>query len=227
MTVHPTISQSPSNRPALLLLLSLLWLASLTAAPGSVNAQQWDDFPPLKQGSWLGLAPSVDPYPFQVTDSCLGSRSSRVGATYAAAVVQISDSRGRASSSYSNAVPYVDALYQDWRRTRRLPPEAHILIVVSLKNRGIAIHPGTRWADLGFEGRTITSVIDGSGFGNYARSGEMGRAICSLVEEVDSWLANRLGRQERQKQALANEIAAFSVSPMSSSAASNSCSNWS
>ncbi len=206
MTGHPTFSQSPANRPTLML-LSVLWLTLLSLAPKSADSQQWDNFPPLKPGSWLGLAPSVDPYPFRTTSSCLGSGTSRVGATYAAAVVQVSDAQGRASSSYSNAVPYVDALYQDWRRTRRLNSEAHVLMVVSLKNRGIAIHPGTRWADLGFEGRTITKVIDSSDFGNLARSGEMGRALCALAQEVDRWLANRLERQQRQTESLANELA--------------------
>ena len=204
----------PSDPRAIARLFTLaacLWLGFMTLAPETGFCQQWDDFPRLPSGRWLGLAPSVEPHPFRTTESCLGSSSSRIGAVYAAAVVQISDSGGRASASHSNAVPYVDALYQDWQRTNRLNAGTHVLIVVSLKNRGIAVHPGTRWADLGFEGRTITKVIDRSGFGDLARSGEMGRAICALVADIEEWIGDRLGRQQRQAESMAGELGKLST----------------
>lgn len=156
-------------------------------------AQSWDPFPELRRGRAVALAPSVDARPFQQIDGCLRQESAK-GPQFRAAVVRVSDPAGSRSPSASNAVPYVDALFQHWRRN--LDPVNHILIVLSLDNRGIAVHPGTRWSDLGFEGRAITRVIDESPFGRLARSGELGAALCALAGDVASHLRQLDQREE-------------------------------
>lgn len=166
-------------------MLPLLWL--LLTVP--TLAQSWDPFPPLGPNQHLAVSRNLQSMGWTELQSCLRSFDSAVGARYHAAVVEISAANGSDSPEFSNAVPYVDALYQAWRKARRLDPETHVLIALSLKNRGVAIHPGTRWVDLGFATGTIKNTIDQSRFPTLARSGELEQAVCELAKAVDARLA--------------------------------------
>ena len=182
-----------------LLATALLWLGE------PLEAQRWDPFPDLQRGSRLALGSQVDPAPFRDTDRCLQSTSTS-GAAFYAAVVRVTDPDGSRSAQYSNAVPYVDALYAAWRSQGRLDPDNHMLIAVSLDNRGVAVHPGLRWADMGLEGNRITRIIDDSRFGDWARSGEMGRALCALAEALDEAARQEKDRGRRLVADLGREL---------------------
>ena len=199
-----------SSLPSLSLVLALSTLGALSTLAQPSSAQSWDPFPQLVSGRRLALGSGVDPSPFRTTERCL-AKPYASGASFYAAVVRVSDPSGSRSPQYSNAVPYVDALYDAWR-SPSLDASTHILIAVSLDNRGIAIHPGLRWADLGLEGDAIRRVIDGSKFGDWARSGEMGKALCVLAEAVDQDLEDlqQAGRRRiddlgRQLQGVAEQ----------------------
>ncbi|MEM9598781.1 MAG: hypothetical protein AAGD06_31225, partial [Acidobacteriota bacterium] len=170
-------------------------LLLLAAAAGSAGwAQSWDPFPTLPKGTQAAVTPGLDGPEYDPLRQCLGEPRSATGARYYAAVLEISDAGGSTSPEASDAVPYADALYGAWRAD--LDPQRHVLMVVSLVNRGIAIHPGTHWTNLGFEGAHITSVIDESRFGPFARSGFMADALCALAEDVDAELARLATRAE-------------------------------
>lgn len=173
-------------------LLPLLALLGLATAAG---AQSWDPFPSLGAGQRLAVKKSIDGSAFDAGHECLRSFDSAAGATFYGAVVEVSDAGGDPSPQSFDAEPYVDALYQDWQRRYDLDPDTHVLIVLSTANRGVAIHPGSTWADLGFANTVIGQTIDSSRFADYARDGNYGRAICTLAAAVDLKLAG-LQRQE-------------------------------
>ncbi|MHC4831706.1 MAG: TPM domain-containing protein, partial [Planctomycetota bacterium] len=123
---------------------------------------------------------------------------SQSGASYRVCIVAYSDARNRQGRQYSGStVGYVDQVFESWRP--RLDPKHHVVIAIAIKNRGIAIHPGSLWAGLGFEMSSITQVIDRSAFGSYARSGDYASALRKLIEAVDLHLA-LLANQERRRQ---------------------------
>lgn len=188
--------------PPLLLALGLGLVFST-----SVRAQAWDPFPKLPQGQHAAVKRDLDGPHYDTLRACLRGLDSPAKASYFAAVVAVSAENGIGSPDFDNAVPYVDALYHAWRPSRRLDPDRHILIVMALENRAVAIHPGTRWADLGFQGPQITQVIDGSRFGDIARDGDFGRALCALAEAVDRELQSLTAQaqqlRENARQALA------------------------
>ena len=155
----------------------------------SAGAQDWDPFPRLPEYQHLGIARDLDSSAYDGLRACLRRFDSAVGGQYFAAIVEVTAVDGSGSPDTSDAVPYVDALYQAWRPSGRLDPETHVLTVLSLRNRAIAIHPGNRWGDLGFEGDAIRRTIDGSSFGSYARGGEYGLALCDLALAIDRRLA--------------------------------------
>lgn len=200
-------SLSLRSRPFRLFCLVLLGALLGTLSAEIARAQSWDPFPRLPRGQNAAVQKSLDGPHYDDLRSCLRGFDSEVGASYFAAVVGISAENGVASPSYNNAVPYVDALYQAWRPGRRLDPDRHVLMVMALDNRAIAIHPGTVWADLGFQGSRITRVIDGSRFGDIARDGDFGRALCALAgavdEELQQLVAQEESRREEARRALA------------------------
>ncbi|RMH15247.1 MAG: hypothetical protein D6696_21205, partial [Acidobacteria bacterium] len=157
--------------PPILLLLCL-------AAPG---AQARDPFPPLPAGGRLAVVPRLDGPAYDAARACLAGLGRETGADYYAAVV--ADAGG---ASPAGAVPFVDALYDAWRG--RLDPQRHVLIALGIDDRSIAIHPGDRWADLGFERDAISRTIDASAFARHARRGDYPRALCALAETVDRQL---------------------------------------
>lgn len=168
----------------------ILSVVLLLIHPGLLLAQageKWDPFPDLPPGERVAIAPEIDSEPFESLSTCLGDFSSRANAEYYAAVVQISAANGQPDHRFADAVPYVDALYSAWQG--RLDAETHILVVISLKNRAIAIHPGNRWADLGFSRGVIKSTIDFSPFPENAKRGRYATGLCGLIQDIDEMLA--------------------------------------
>ncbi len=167
--------------------LFLLLVFSLLCAPA--GAESWDAFPPLPAGEHLAVKSNLDSAAYDNLRNCLRRLDSSAGASYFAAVVAITSADGSPSPERSDAVPYVDALYRAWLPSGRLDPAEHVLIVLGLDNRAVAVHQGHRWADLGFEGAAIRQVIDGSSFSSYARGGDYGLALCDLALAIDRRLA--------------------------------------
>ena len=173
------------NPRALLAALMLILLLS----PASMGAQAWDPFPTLPLGEHLAVAPGLDGAAYDSLRNCLRGLDSAAGADYYAAVVGVTSRDGSPSPERSDAVPYVDALYRAWLPGGRLDPATHVLIVLGIDNRAVAVHPGSRWAGLGFEGAAVRRTIDGSSFATYARGGDYGLALCDLALAIDRRLA--------------------------------------
>ena len=130
---------------------------------------------------------------------------SAVGATYHTAMVARSDPKDRPGGAYSDsAVDYVDQIRRAWRG--ELNARTSIIIVLAVENRGIAVHPGSAWARIGFERGVIKSVIDGSGFGVHARAGDYPGAIQSLVESIDDHLKTANENAQAAAEAPAKEF---------------------
>ncbi len=130
----------------------------------------------------------------------LRGHKSQAGATYHACFVKFSDPRNRSGRQHSgSAVKFVDTLFAKWKP--QLDPSNHVIILVSTENRGIAIHPGSRWTGLGFEQRAMTRVIDNSPFAQYARSGDLAAGVERLIGAIDLHLGLLLQQQvERGKR---------------------------
>ncbi len=175
------------------------WVAILAVAT-PVAAQDWDTYPALPTDSSLGIKVTLDNPAWARTRECLASTESAVDARYYAVVVDVSDAGGAASPSANNAVPYVDAVYQYWKPGGRVPADKHVLIALALKNRAVAIHPGTDWTDLGFRRGLITQTIDGSEFKKHARNGDYPEAVCALVRAVDTQLARLAATRKKRLQ---------------------------
>lgn len=167
-----------------LLILIVFGLISFGAATS--HAQSWDPLPPLRKGFHLEMGSGVPTQTIVGAGQCLKDFESSVGAEYYAAVVNVTSKTGVSTPSDSNAVPFVDALYQKW--SPELDADKHVLIALGLQNRAVAIHPGQDWANVGFERTTIKQTIDTSPFASHARNGDYGRALCALMESVDARL---------------------------------------
>ncbi|MCP3959046.1 MAG: hypothetical protein GY719_14440 [bacterium] len=174
------------------LAVGALLLASL--ASGEAGAQRWDPFPRLPGGEHLAVGEGLDSSSYDNLRTCLRRFDSGAGASYYAAIVEVTSPDGSPSPNRSDATAYSDALHDAWRPGGRLDPETHVLMVLSLRNRAIALHPGTRWYAAGFQGDTITRTIDGSSFGDYARTGDYGLALCDLALAIDRRLADLASR---------------------------------
>lgn len=168
----------------------LLW------APVFTGAQEWDSFPQLPPSQQVAVKLSLDGPHWDLLRSCLKDFESAVNATYFAAVVDISSSNGSPSPDFSDAIPYVEALYQAWKPNGRLDPSDHILMVIAIQNRVVAVHPGLRWADRGFSGGAIKTTVDASEFPRYARGGDHAQALCALAGAIDAELARRVASAE-------------------------------
>jgi hypothetical protein len=192
----------------------------LLLCAASAHAQQWTPFPGLgaSPGPHVGINPVLlIQHDWDEAEECLASLESSVGATYYAAVVPITDGSGLASPSANDAVPYVDALYDNWAAKHSIDPERHIVMAFGLENRAVAIHPGTEFVGWGFERDAITRAIDSSGFKSYARAGDYPKAVCTLAKGVDSTLgqmrATAMKRGADAKASLDELRAAFAEVP--------------
>ncbi len=127
----------------------------------------------------------------------LGTFQSQVDAKYTLCIVRVSDPQGRTGRQYSgSAVNYVDQVFESWRSN--LDPAKHVLLLMAMENRGIAVHPGSNWTALGFEQGTIAQVIDNSSFARYARAGDYAGALKRLVEAIDWHLVLQSRAQQRR-----------------------------
>lgn len=186
---------------------AVFWLVSLVVvgvvSTPTAYAQSWDPLPPLAKGERLAMT-SISVAPSLVeAKRCLKSFDSAVGAQYYAGVVDVTSRTGDRTPSDSNAVPFVDALYQHWHQ--HLDPDTHVLIALGISNRAIAIHPGHAWAKAGFERDEIKRTIDASPFASHARNGDYGRGLCELIASVDKRLkAFEDEAEERRKQLVAS-----------------------
>ncbi|MGE0708125.1 MAG: TPM domain-containing protein [Planctomycetota bacterium] len=126
---------------------------------------------------------------------------SALGVDYRVCVVRYSDPQDRPGREHSaSAVKYADQVFEAWRP--QLDARRSLVIVLALENRGVAIHPGSDWARLGFEQGAITRAIDQSTFAVFARSGDYAGAISRLVEAVDLVLVLSKDAHTRRKAEL-------------------------
>ncbi len=138
----------------------------------------------------------------------IAARETRVGARYVAVIVKFTEPRNRSGRQYSRtAIPYVDRVFKSW--ADQLDPENHVLICMSTENRGIAIHSGSRWSNLGFAEAGITKVIDESPFARVARTGDHSGALERLVDAVDLHLSLRVQSIERNAARVRDDIGAY------------------
>ncbi len=176
-------------------------LLTMIAAP----AAAWDAAPPPGDGR-SHVAPKLDSTLYDEMRECLAAPRES-GAQFWAVVVNVTDQGDVALPSANDAVPFVDHVYQQWRAADvPLDPEKHILIALGLLNRAVAIHPGTYWANIGFENRAITSTIDGSKFKMHARAGDYPKAVCALINSVEQALKVYEERAVSLRRVLPNAI---------------------
>lgn len=142
----------------------------------------WSPFP-VPTGR-IAISPEVSG-DYALVQGCLANLNSAVGASYAATVVPITDAQSRPTPDANDAVPFVDHAYSQWSA---LDPDTHILIALGLRNRAVAVHPGTNWVKIGFERDEITKTIDSSSFKTHARADDYPTAICVLAKAIDARL---------------------------------------
>lgn len=180
----------------------LVAFALVLLGPGVASGAEWDPIPQLPPDDHVAVAPQLDDTSFDPMRECLANFESEVDADYFAVIVEVTAENGSRSPKYNDAVPYVDATYQEWTPDERIDPDTDNIIALGLENRAVAIHPGNRWVQLGFERAVITRTIDSSGFKTYARNGDYSKAVCTLAEGVDRKLASLLEDLEHQKREL-------------------------
>jgi uncharacterized membrane protein YgcG len=170
----------------------------LTLALGASLARAAD---PIPAWSPDRVAVSGTPDTYAKLRATLAELKSAVGADYHVCVVGLS--AASAGGEYADsAVDYVDQVFETWRSAGApIDPERGVVIVLAIQNRGIALHPGSRWTRLGFERDVVTRLIDGSSFGQYARSGDYEGALAQLIQAVD-W---HLALQEREQAKTAEQ----------------------
>ncbi|MEM7249386.1 MAG: TPM domain-containing protein [Acidobacteriota bacterium] len=170
----------------------VLFMALVLAAPALAAGPS--PIPPFSADG-VSVDPSVRA-DFDELRTFLAEFESKAGARYHACVVPISERRGRAGRQYSgSAIARVDEVFEEWRE--HLDPGQHVLILIALRNRGVAVHPGSEWARRGFENNRITRVIDRSAFKVNARAGNYDRALVELVRSIDAHLAGLAAAEKR------------------------------
>ena len=153
------------------------------------TAKAWDPIPVLPDGEHASALP-LDTKAYQQLRRCLAQHKSAVGARYFSVVVNVTAASGKPLPAHNDAVPYVDAVREQWVAKSGIDPANHLIIAVGLKNRAVAIAPGSRWVKIGFKKRLITRTINRSAFKVHARSGDYAQAICKLVDFMDSELVS-------------------------------------
>jgi hypothetical protein len=184
---------------------ALASFAAVVLGASTAQAEAWDPFPELPAKEQLAIAKSLNSAAWNATRTCLG-KTFASGAVFYAAVTPVTDAGGSKSPTASNGIPWVDALYRDWKPSERLDPEKHVLIAVGIENHSVAIHPGNRWTELGFKTATIKATIDGSSFGKLARAGDHPQAVCALAEAVDAKLVALAAEESKTIARLRKEI---------------------
>lgn len=178
----------------------LLLVAVLLALPAAARAQTaLPPFPPDRVAV-AGTADTFDPLRAFLRDF-----RSAVGAEYHVCVVARSAPRPGPERS-NTAVEYVDRVWEAWI-PQGLDPARAVVVLLALENRGVAVHPGSRWAALGFERGTITQVIDRSPFAQHARAGDHAGAVERLIQAIDLHLGLREADRARAGQEAQRRLA--------------------
>jgi len=167
-----------------------LIVGALLAFPAPSPAQAWDGFPPLPRGERAAIATALDDGSFDALRECLAGFQPLSGAEFYAAVVEVTDPGGSASPTGADATAYADALAADWLARGQLDPEGHVLMVLGLANRTVAVRPGDLWAGLGFEGGEVAGAIAASDFRTLAAEGYPAEALCTLARDLDQRLVS-------------------------------------
>src|SRR5689334_18760575 len=71
----------------------------------------------------------------------LKSFKSGAGASYHVCVVAFTHPKNERGADEQSGLAYVDAVFAKWKE--KLDPERHVVIVVSIENRNIGVHPGS------------------------------------------------------------------------------------
>lgn len=166
------------------LVISTLLLASIPAF-----AADWDSFPELEGRQHVAIKKRFDGPLYDDLRRCYRRFDSRVGAEYFAAMVDVTDESGSRSRKKNDAGPYAQALFEEWKKGPELEGDDGILIVLGLRNRSVAVHPGSKWTKIGFEGEVIEETIEASHFPKLHRRRNYVDALCSLVTDIDLRLA--------------------------------------
>ncbi|MBN1945334.1 MAG: hypothetical protein JW797_06625 [Bradymonadales bacterium] len=188
-----------SARLAPIALLLAMVLAGVTLSSG---AQAFTPIPPYPADAVAvaDVEDNFDPLRQQIAQF-----QSSVGATYQVLVVAFSDRLDRVGPDYGDDTnEYINAVVEAWSPS--VDPAKGVIIVLSIQNRDIIVHPGSRWAELGFEGPAVVQVIDGSAFGPNARAGNYNEAIIQLIRAVDRELERRIRARQNE---VAREVAAI------------------
>ncbi len=195
------------RRCAPLVGLLIACLLVLTASTGF--AADWDHFPELEPHQHVAIKRRFDGPLYRDLKNCYRRFDSRVGADYYGAMVDVTAENGSHSRKYSDAGPYAAALYKAWKQAGKLHGDDDIVIVLGLRNRSIAIHPGPKWQKLGFEGKVIDDTIDASHFYKLRRRRNYVDAMCTLANAVDLRLASLQQQMKERVARLAKRLPAL------------------
>ncbi|MCO5169921.1 MAG: hypothetical protein M9894_26585 [Planctomycetes bacterium] len=178
----------------------LLLVAVLLALPAAARAQTAIPPFPADRVAVAGTADAFDPLRAFLRDF-----RSAVGAEYHVCVVARSAPQPGPERS-ATAVEYVDRVWEAWV-PQGLDPARGVVVLLALENRGVAVHPGSRWATLGFERGTITQVIDRSPFAQHARAGDHAGAVERLIQAIDLHLGLREADRAKTSQEAQRRLA--------------------
>ncbi|MEM1180366.1 MAG: hypothetical protein AAGM22_18630 [Acidobacteriota bacterium] len=154
--------------------------------PSALAAQAWDPIPRLSPGARSAVGSGLDAAAFRGLEGCLAAYPAKSGTRYFAAAVDVSDPSGSRAPSPMAAVDYADAVRSAWGDRLR---ERDVVIVFSVANRATAVSAGPSWNRLGFEGEMVDLTIETSSYGDFARDGRYGAAVCQLAQDVERTLA--------------------------------------
>jgi chromosome segregation ATPase len=188
------------------LLAALFALGAILLASSPGYSADWDRFPPLEPREHVALKKRFDGPKYDDLRTCYRRFDSRVGADYYAAMVDVTAESGSRSRKESDARGFAKALYGAWQDEGRLDGEDDILVVLGLRNRSIAIHPGAKWKKIGFDGEVIDNTIDASHFEKHRSRRNYVEALCSLATAVDLRLASLEQEMSRRIAALQQRL---------------------
>ncbi|MEO1365684.1 MAG: hypothetical protein AAFX50_00815, partial [Acidobacteriota bacterium] len=161
-------------------------LAAALLLPELADAQAWDPIPRLDAGARSAVASGLDARAFRGLEDCLAAYPAASGARYFAAAVDVSDPSGSRDSSPLAATEYASAVARAWEGRMR---DGDVVIVFAVANRAVAVDAGARWSRLGFAGEMVDLTLETSSYGDDARDGRYGAAICQLARDVEQTLA--------------------------------------
>jgi len=184
----------------------LVSLGLLLCAANPAAAADWDRFPDLLPGQRVGIKKLYDGPRYYELRSCYRNFDSEVDAAYYGALVDVTDREGKTSPTDGDADPYAEALAEAWADDSQLDSDNHVLVVLGLANRSIGVHPGDKWADLGFEGETVDQTIEVSEFADHMASKDYVNAMCSVLDAIDIRLTDLKSKMDRRIETLRGEI---------------------